>query len=224
MANVPNGQEQQHAYTGQDYYTPAQHSHAHYSYPDPQNLPQYTAASYDPSAYNAEGMRNNIEAQLNAELGSQSHHQQQPAPPSQTHPHIQQQLTPQPTNFMAAFQQKQQHTPTGTSQHPVGYPAQSAVLAPQQQGQPLMQASSLPQSGPAAWRHFTDNIMTNLGAAEEHVGLQSVGGVAGSTGVVGSVIAPSSFGAMQMPADGTQAWPLILGARGNANGGAAAGD
>ena len=208
MATVPNGQEQphqQHNYASQDYYAPASHAATHFTYPEPQNMPQYTATSYDTSAYNAEGMRSNIEAQLNAELGSgqqqQQQQQQQQAPPSQTHTHHQQQqqLAPQQaqsTNFMAAFQhQQQQHTPGN------GTPQQHTPVYP-----PAMQhpSANFPQSGPAAWRHFTDNMI--IGAPEDY----SSHSVSGTGGVVGSAaIAPASFGGMQMPTDGTQAWPLI---------------
>lgn len=215
MASVPNGPEQsqhQQPYANQDYYTPTTNSTNHFAYPEPQSMPQYNTATFDTSAYNAEGMRTNIEAQLNAELEAQSVQQHQtPHPPPHTHQQMTpqpQQMTPQPqqqSNFMAF-----QHTPTGTPQTANGFPPAQAPMQ-----------VAFPQSGPAAWRHFTDNMMTNLAVGGQdpdpaqpqhiHHGMPAHTGNSNLTTADGggTMTAAATFGGMQMPADGTQSWPYI---------------
>ncbi|KAK5122958.1 hypothetical protein LTR85_003523 [Meristemomyces frigidus] len=212
MATVPSGPEQsqqQQTYAGQDYYAPTTNGTNHFAYPEPQSMPQYNATAYDTSAYNAEGMRSNIEAQLNAELGPQAVQHQTPQP------HSHQQMTPQPhqitpqpqqapSNFMTAFQQ----TPTGTPQTANGFPPAQAPMQ-----------AAFPHSGPAAWRHFADNMMTNLVVGghdpdqQQHLHhalpTHTVNGSLATAGGGGPMAAAATFGGMQMPADGTQSWPHI---------------
>lgn len=181
---------QQQSYAGQDYYAP---SHHYSTYPgqthDASSQYQQPPIPYDTSAYNAEGMRHNIEAQLNAELShanSAQHTHHHASIPD----HSQQQT---PTNFAMAFQ-------APATPH-------SQAYAPQ----------AFPQAGPAAWRHFADNMMTNLSAPEQYAATANMaGGIStaptDTSGLSGAAMPQmaATFGGMQMPSDPSQAWPAIV--------------
>ncbi|KAK3725997.1 hypothetical protein LTR37_000145 [Vermiconidia calcicola] len=107
------------------------------------------------------------------------------------HPSMSQPPPPQPAqhpNFMAAFQQP----PAPQS----GYDAGAQSL-------------SMSYSGPAAWRSFTDNMMTNMSGGQDYMSpanaLMSLGGEKH----VGMEMA--SIGGVQMPENAQQQhWPAIL--------------
>jgi hypothetical protein len=174
----------------------------HYGYADAPNTnaAQYqpsTMPAYDASGYNAEDMKNNIEAQLNAELGHATSHQQTPR-------------AAQSANYMGAFQSPVQQNGFQQAAAPAGMP------------------QAHPNAGPAAWRHFADNMISvngqadmngqqySMGPAHSLMALQNTVSKTDTSMAAPAAVptamntgAAGSFGGMQMPVDGAQAWPMI---------------
>ncbi|KAI7350878.1 hypothetical protein KC354_g12628 [Hortaea werneckii] len=179
-------QHQPQSFGGQEYYATS----THYPYQATEsNSNQYqqnhaTAMQhYDGSAYNAEGMQHNIEAQLNAELNNANAHSSQHQTPS---------------NFAIAFQPPPQLPSHAafTSQPP--FPSGSAAwrhFADNMMVPTLQHAAADLHQFPAA--------TANMGA------LQSTGSDGSGSGLSAPMAAAATFGEMQMPTDPTQTWPGI---------------
>ncbi|KAK4504236.1 hypothetical protein PRZ48_005152 [Zasmidium cellare] len=108
---------------------------------------------------------------------------------------------PQTSNFLAAFQ-----SPTAQ--------VNGFQQSPQQ--------ANYPQAGPAAWRHFTNAMMTNV-SGQEYIQTPAGALMALSGGKAGDgsidLAATATMGNIPMPNDGTtQPWPLLQYTGGNGEG------
>lgn len=104
----------------------------------------------------------------------------------------------QASNFLAAFQSPTQVN-NGFQQSP--------------------QQANFPQAGPAAWRHFTNSMMTNV-SGQEYMPNPAGALMALSGGKAGEMdIATAAMGNFPMPNDGSaQPWPLLQYTHGNGDG------
>ncbi|CAK4034358.1 Activator of stress 1 [Lecanosticta acicola] len=200
-ANSANGYYSEHSGT-QDLngvqhpaYNEAQQGHASQgpaTYPPPTQYPYGTAqpngipyATTTPAGFDTAAYPSDQKPDMEAELAA---HTASIATPQQ----------PVPSNFMQAISSPAPGS-SGFQQ-----PPQVAVMNGQ---------AAFPQSGPAAWRHFADNMMTNVSGQDY---MNSAGALmAMSAGkpdasVLPSEMAVATMGNFQVPAgDPNQPWPLI---------------
>lgn len=199
---APNGNDpsgSQHAYAMTDRtagHVPSQTpypSGSHF-YQEAQATPvQSYMGSFDPAAYNAEDMKPSIHAQLNAHnvvAHPQVSHQQ---PAQQSHHGSQMTQQQAPPSFMAAFQ-----PPTGQN----GFHAATPGV-------------NMQHAGPAAWRHFTDNMVTNM-SGQDYMNsanaLMALQGDKGQHGMDMAAVNVATMGGLHMAPDGQQQqqpWPMI---------------
>ena len=173
--------------------TPAPYLSASHYYQETQpGAMQPYMGSFEPSYSSAEDMKPNVNAQLSTHNVIPHPQVSHPQPAQRSHHGSQ--LTPHqaPANFMAAFQPPQGQNGFHTPAH----------------------ATSMQQSGPAAWRHFTDTMSSNLGAQEYMNSANALMAMQGDKqhGMDMAAANVASMGALHMPQDGQQPWPLIYNA------------
>lgn len=171
------------------------------------------AHGFDTSTYTAEDIKPDIEAQLQLAAQQQNprhtHHHRLP-------PHQQQapQIQPQPSNFMAAFQQSPPQHPHAANgyQHagPSVMAAAAAVGGYQQHAQHLNAGS--PGPGPAAWREWTDNVVMPGVMEGQNVGYHHPSMTPGAPIMSPDGGAAHANAMVGMPMDGTtnSQWPLCM--------------
>lgn len=112
---------------------------------------------------------------------------------------------------------QQQQTPTSANTHFMA----AFQPSPVQQNGFMGMNTNVEMAGPAAWRHFADNMVTMAGhvpatadLVQQHsqqyanAALMSLQGKTENC-VDHAAVPQGNFGGMQMPVDGTQTWPLI---------------
>ncbi|KAK4628649.1 Transcriptional activator protein acu-15 [Fulvia fulva] len=149
------------------------------TYPNTQSNGIPGSAAYDTAAYSGEESKPVIDAQYAAHGATQQ--------------------TPQPTNFMAAFQPQ---VTNGYQPNPLN------PLAGSMNGHQVF-----PHEGPAAWRHFATSMMTNVSAPDD---MHSAGLMASSSSHGSSAEPPidltaaAAMGNLQMPTGQMgNAWPFV---------------
>lgn len=108
----------------------------------------------------------------------------------------QQAQQPAPTNFMAAFQSPNPQVTNGFQHSP-----QTATL----------NGPAYPQAGPAAWRHFTDSMMTTVNGPDYNLPAGALISLNGKSADGSTDMAAMSMGNMPLPTGDAsgQPWPLI---------------
>lgn len=165
-----------------------------FAYPEPttSTMPPYASANmpFDTTAYQ-EDVKPELTAQLaahNASISAHGHPQHQQIP---------QQGQQAPGHFLAAF-----HSPPSANN---GFQQQSQT--PEMNSGAM--APGLPNSGPAAWRHFTDSMMNNMGPQEYLTSANALMALGAPKSGNVDLSAGSTMGSLSVNAvDMGQPWPL----------------